>query len=429
MPDLTPQLLPAILDYRLPGLDLGAGFVHPRYDGWSLLNLPSSICAWLGVPALAASPLTTEITNRLPSTSYNRVILVLVDALALHRLQAWIAAGFAPGWASLARQGCLAPLTSVVPSTTSSALTSFWTGRSPAEHGITGYEMWLKEYGVVANTILHAPASYQGDLGSLERAGFNPEKFLPFTTLGAHLKSSGVTSYVLQHASILNSGLSRMFFKHASLLRFYTAADLWVNLRNLLQNHPGERLFAYVYWHEIDTLSHIYGPDDERTAAEFAGFSQAFERLFLDRLRPADRQDTLILLTSDHGAITTCIDPHYELAKHPDLARCLHIQPTGESRLAYLYIRPGRAEAARAYLERTWPGRFALLEAEAAVQAGLFGPGLPHPGLLDRLGDYLVIARHDAYLWWANKENRMLGRHGGLHPEEMLIPLLAAPLT
>jgi hypothetical protein len=428
MPDLTPALLPAILEYRLPGLDLGGDFVYPQYAGWSLLNLPSSICGWLGIPALPAPPLATGITTCLPAPTYRRVILVLVDSLALHRLQAWITAGLAPGWASLSEQSCLAPLTSVVPSTTSSALTTFWTGRSPAEHGITGYEMWLKEYGVVANTILHSPASYQGDLGSLERAGFDPEKFLPFATLGSHLKGSGVPSYVLQHASILNSGLSRMFFKHASLLRFFTAADLWVNLRDLLENHPRERLFAYVYWHEIDTLSHFYGPDDERPAAEFASFSRAFEHLFLNHLSPAARQDTLLLLTSDHGAIHTPIDPHYELANHPQLARCLHIQPTGESRLAYLYIRPGQAEAVREYLEQAWPGQFVIVETAAAVQAGLFGTGQSHTSLLDRLGDTVVIPRRNAYIWWANKENRMLGRHGGLHREEMLIPLLAAPL-
>jgi hypothetical protein len=59
---------------------------------------------------------------------------------------------------------------------------------------------------------------------------------------------------------------------------------------------------------------------------------------------------------------------------------------------------------------------------------GLFGPGEAHPELQDRIGDYLAIGRGEAYFWWANKEDRMYGRHGGLHPEEMLVPFLAAPL-
>ena len=86
---------------------------------------------------------------------------MLVDALSLHRLQRWMSDGTAPVWSRLAEQGKLAALTSITPSTTSAALTSLWTGRSPAEHGVVGYELWLKEYGVVSNMILHSPISFR----------------------------------------------------------------------------------------------------------------------------------------------------------------------------------------------------------------------------------------------------------------------------
>jgi len=62
------------------------------------------------------------------------------------------------------------------------------------------------------------------------------------------------------------------------------------------------------------------------------------------------------------------------------------------------------------------------------VQSGLFGPGKPHPQLLDRLGDLIVYGRGDTYLWWANKDNPLIGRHGGFSPEEMLVPFLAVNL-
>jgi hypothetical protein len=82
----------------------------------------------------------------------------------------------------------------------------------------------------------------------------------------------------------------------------------------------------------------------------------------------------------------------------------------------------------REYVERTWPGQFAVLEPGYAVQCGLFGPGEPHPRLAERLGDLIVAARGSAYLWWDEKENKMLGRHGGLSPEEMLVPFVAGRL-
>lgn len=121
--------------------------------------------------------------------------------------------GQLPIFSELVQNGCLIPLTSIVPSTTSSALSSLWTGRSPAEHGIVGYEMWMKEYGMVVNTIVQAPMSYKNDFGSLVKAGFIPEEFIPFTTLGTHLAKHQVRSYAFQHYSISRSGLSKMLFK------------------------------------------------------------------------------------------------------------------------------------------------------------------------------------------------------------------------
>jgi predicted AlkP superfamily pyrophosphatase or phosphodiesterase len=427
MTDLTSDILPHLHTYQLPGLSLGPDFLHPNYQGLSILNLPSTICQYLGAEPLGAVPLNRGILVP-PSSAIRRIILVLVDALSLHRLQRWISDGTAPVWSRLVDQGHLAAITSITPSTTSAALASLWTGRSPAEHGIVGYELWLKEYGVVANMILHSPMSFGNDAGSLYRAGFNPEKFLDLPTLGTHLASFGVRSYALQHRTIIHSGLSQMYFKDVSPHGFSTSAELWVNLRHLVESNPKVRQYFWVYSGEIDRYSHYYHPDDERSAAEFGDFSREFEQRFLYKLSPALRRGTLILLTADHGMTATQKSAHYDLRNHPDLTRLLPIQPTGENRLAYLFIRPGQTDQVRRYFEQTWPGEFSLLDPSEAVQKGLFGPGKPHPRLADRLGDLIVAARSAAYLWWADKENPLVGRHGGLSAEEMIVPLLSAEL-
>jgi predicted AlkP superfamily pyrophosphatase or phosphodiesterase len=427
MPDLTAQLTTLLRQTQLPGFEADSDRVYPAYDGASILNLPATICRWLGASELGAGPLQADLTAPIGG-GIRRVILVLVDALSLSRLQRWMADGMAGVWSSLGQEGLLAPLTSITPSTTSAALTTLWTGASAAVHGITGYEMWLKEYGVVANTILHAPITFQNDAGSLAKAGFSAEKFLPPPTLGSHLSAQGIPVYAFQHQSLLRSGLSQMFFADVTTRGFFSAADLWVSLRQLLEGRPGERLYAWVYWSELDTLGHRFGPDDERVAAEFANFSVAFERQFLSRLSPAARRGTLLVLTADHGQIATAQDPYYELKNHPGLSRRLHINPTGENRLIYLYVRPGQSEAVREYIERAWPNQYSLVNAVYAVENGLFGPGEPHPRLLERLGDFILIPRGNAYLWWSEKENILAGRHGGLHPDEMLVPFLAVRL-
>jgi len=427
MPDLTSKLLPRLQTHTLPGLDIGDNVIHPKYADQSILNIPSSVCRWMNVPELGAGPLTPEILSPL-GNGIRRVILILMDALALHRLQGWMSDGTAPIWQSLVDDGLLAPLTSVVPSTTNAALTTLWTGRSPAAHGIVGYEMWLKEYGMVANMISHAPMAFRGDTGGLERAGFEPEKFLNLPTLGSHLHTHGVAAHAFQHYAIANSGLSRMFLKDVDIHPFRTPTELWVNVRQLIESKPRERMYIWTYWGILDGLSHSYGPDDERAAAEFTSFSAAFEQFFLNRLSPEIRKDTLVILTADHGQIHTPIYPSYSLSNHPELTRQLHIMPTGENRLAYLFTRPGQRDAVIHYFESVWEGQFALISPEDAVDAGLFGPGNPHPDLRDRLGDLIVVAKDSAYLWWDKKEDFLLGRHGGLHPEDMLVPFLAVRL-
>jgi predicted AlkP superfamily pyrophosphatase or phosphodiesterase len=351
-----------------------------------------------------------------------------VDALALHRLQRWMSDSTAPVWKRLVEQGMLSSITSITPSTTSTALTSLWTGHSPAEHGVVGYELWLKEYGVVTNMILHAPITFEGDTGSLSRAGFRPEQYLSPPTLGSHLAAHEVRSYALQHRSIIRSGLSQMFFKDVQAHGFMSSTELWITLRHIVEAHPQEKQYFWVYNGQIDHFSHFFHPDDERTAAELAEFSDAFEHQFLDRLSPASRHGTLLLLTADHGMLATRKLPTNDLRNHPDLTRLLHILPTGEHRFMYFFIKPGKVDEVKTYINFAWPGKFSFLDPAEAVANGLFGPGTPHSRLVDRMGDLIVAAREDAYLWWADKDNPLIGRHGGLAEEEMVVPLLSVEL-
>lgn len=426
---MIPDILARLNEPRLAELGLGAGLMAPAYAGLSIANLPAGVCALLGVPALAGRPLDAALLEPLGGP-YRRVIQVVVDALAFHRLRRWLDAGQAsPVWQRMAQNGVFAPITSVAPSTTTAALTSLWTGRAPAEHAIPGFELWLKEYGVVANMIQHRPITFRGaSSDGLERAGFKPEEALPCATLGQHLRAHGVTPVSFHHRCIVQSSLSRMLLRDVEPGSYFTAADLWVNLRRRIEQAPDERLYAWVYWDALDNLGHYYGPDDERSQAEFAAFGDALQRLFLERLPAALRRETLLILTADHGQVTAPPDDYYHLKGHPNLARRLHLQPTGEGRMAYLYVRPGQLEAVREYIQRAWPGQFAVIEAVNAIEFGLFGPGQPHPALLDRVGDLIAIAKGYAYLWWAGKKNDLVGRHGGLHPEEMLVPFLGAPV-
>jgi hypothetical protein len=423
------RLLKDIRSHWLPGTELASDSIYPNYHGQSILNIPSSICQLLNIPLLETDPLHADMLTPL---GYDRstVLVILMDALAFHRLRAWMEEDRSLVWNRLAADGTFAPITSVVPSTTSVALPTLWTGASPARLGLAGYEMWLQDYGLVANMIQHIPSAYHGNGGGLEQAGFTPETFLPAESLATHLTRHGVTTHVFQNYDIIKSGMSRMFFAEAELHPISGQADLWASVRALMTERPDERKYIWVYWSGVDGLSHLYGPDDERIRWEFKLFSDAFEGLFLDQLPAEARQRASMILTADHGQITTDKQAiQYTLpGQHPEFLEMLHMKPTGENRLAYLYVRPGCESDVRTYIDRHWPDQFQVLDSAAALASGLFGPGEPHSQMDSRIGELIVAARGDAYWWWSNPHNPLVGRHGGLSEQEMIVPFLGAQL-
>ena len=430
----TAELLPRIQAHRLPleemphSLNAGENIVYPNYDGLSLVNIPASICGWLGVPILGASGLSSDVTARHDRTN-RHVILLVVDGMGLNTVQTALqSAADQPDLAVWGEFDVLAPLTSITPSTTAAALTTLWTGLPPSKHGIMAYEVWLKEYGLIANLIRHAPVGIAWEPGSLAKSGFDPLTFLPVPTLGPHLLRHGIQSTTFQHFSIARSGLSNMLMQDVDIKPFRSLSDLWVSLDAHLEAATAERAYTYIYWGDLDEHSHLFGPHDPRTSLEFTAFSRQFGD-FLLRLRARSAaQDTLLLVTADHGHLSTPKQPHYELRNHPELRNCLVMYPSGEARLPFAYLRPGREETFLRYIERAWPAEFIAVPSGQALQAGWFGSPPFYERVPDRIGDYVIVPRNNACGFFGDRDNILLGRHGGMSRTEMLVPLLSMVL-
>ncbi|HSN94209.1 MAG TPA: alkaline phosphatase family protein [Anaerolineaceae bacterium] len=427
MPDYSDLVLPGLLGRRTPVLREHADLVLPSYDGFGLANLPGSISAWLGGPALPCGPLAEVITSKFQNR-YKRVVLLLVDALGYTMLQRFMKAGKADFWQETLPNAALFPITSICPSTTASALTTLLSGAAPSQHAYLGYEMWLKELGITINTILHTPIAYNGDIGSLAYAKFDPATFNKIEPLGKVFKTAGIESHAYQPASLVGSGLSLMQLGGANVHGYVSDSDLWVSIREELNRRPAANKFIYAYWPFVDTLMHRFGPDNERTMQAFNQFSNMLKACLFNGLKDWAIRDTLFLLTADHGAV---YQPYYEnnnIQNHPGLLENLAIMPTCEARLPFLYVKSGREQTVRDYFAKAWPGQYTLITREESLQAGLFGPKSNRPELQDRIGDLIAISHGDSYLWWPNKANTMQGRHGGLTADEMLVPLFGSYL-
>ncbi|MEJ2211617.1 MAG: alkaline phosphatase family protein, partial [Anaerolineae bacterium] len=348
-------------------------WVLPHYDGLSIANVPSTIANLLGsdLPG-ALPPLPRELwADWLPGL--RRVVLIVVDALGLRLLQGAWAAGQGGALAHLAEAGRLVPLTSVLPSTTDAALISLRSGRPPAEHGWRAYEMYLRELGIASNAIVLRPV-WGGSSDQLLDWGLDPAQLVTVPTLPQRLAEAGIESRGVLASYLRKSGFSQMLYRGTAEVRGHAqASDLWVQLRHVLAETRGRPAFISAYWGGLDNVAHVYGPDTDSWRAEFRSIDYLLAHEFLAQLPAEDREGTLLLVTADHGQIRVPPEHIVTADEEPDLSRHLQVPIMGESRAAFVYPRPGRAAAIRAYLEETFPGWFAVVDSAQALDAGLMG--------------------------------------------------------
>jgi hypothetical protein len=358
-----------------------------------------------------------------------RVILVLVDALGYVQLLNAMAADDSLVFHSLAQAGRLVPISTTFPSTTNTVLTTLWTGCSPAVHGILAFELYLRELGVAASTLFFWPIHHRqrDELGDW---GLQADKFCPVPGLAEQLADQGIQTRSLISKAYADSMLSRIHRRGVrETVGFVTGADMWLQLQRLCSRpRRGKKLFLSAYWDTIDGITHRWGPDDASWALELRGFSQMMRDAFLDRLTPAQREGTLLLITADHGGVPTPRRAAVRLDDHPVLQETLTLPPLGESRVPFFHTRPSTLARAQAYIQDRLRGQFTLLTREQVLESGLLGPGDPSPETHHRLGDLIAVAHGAHYVARDDFQLKMLGRHGGLSPAEMLVPLLGVRL-
>jgi predicted AlkP superfamily pyrophosphatase or phosphodiesterase len=386
--------------------------VRPAYGGGCFADIPATVVRLLtgeGEGGLARGVLG-GLDRR-----WERVILVVVDAFG------WSCAERHAEHPFLQRttaDGALAQLTSQFPSTTSAHMTTLHTGLPVGASGI--YEWFQLEPSLDA---IIAPLlfSYAGDAEreTLRSSGFDPAALYPPDTVYEHLSARGVRSAAVQHRAITDTTFSRATLRGAAVLPFDDGAG-WA--------------YVFAYVDVVDWVGHHAGPASDAHVAAATGVLDVLAELA--RGLPADGE-TLLLVTADHGQVP--VDPAttvYVNERWPEIATHLRhsrdgrpAAPAGSARDLFLHVLPGHLEEVVARLGEIL-GEWASVRPTAELLAdGVFGEAGPR--LRERIGDIVVLPRPGETVWWREAgrfDMQFRGHHGGLSPEEMLIPLAALPL-
>jgi hypothetical protein len=420
--------------YRPPsGSVLPDHLIWPRYEGRSVGNLAATAAQALGatlpgvLPPLADDLLDGPLDGMLDGVE--RIVLLVMDALGWRQLQRVMRRYDDLVFHRLAERGRLLPLTTTCLSTTNSVLSSIWTGRPPAQHGLLAFELWLREWMMVVESIGFS-SPFEMFANTLLRWDFEPEDFLPVPSVGELLKEQGITTVAATWKQFTTTPLSLMHHRGTAEVWGHSyGSDFWLNLRRILAAHRGRRLLVGGYWSAVDTLAHRYGPEDETGDMEIRTLGSMMEDIFLKRLPAEDRASTLFLMTADHGQITTLPERTVVLEDHPRLRDMLWLPNIGEGRVPFFYVRHGHYDGAMAYLNDHFGDDFAFLSRKTVLESGLLGPGPIYEEVPFRLGDIVGFALSDGAFARTRKDaERLRGRHGGLTEAEMVVPLLALRL-
>ncbi len=363
--------------------------VLPDYGGACLSSV---------VPALFGR-FDTDVPSWLPepARAARQVVLLVLDGLGWEQLQADRA--HAPTVAA----GVGGPITSVVPTTTATALTSITTGRPPAEHGVVGYRVRVDgDDGDEVMNVLRW-RTHAGDMRRIRPAA-------AFQTIPPF---GGRAVPAVTRSEFASTGFTAAHLAGARLVGWSVPSTLVVEVRRLLAE--GEP-FVYAYYDGLDKVAHERG-----LGQYYAQELRTVDRLVGD-LISALPSDAALVVTSDHGQVevgTSARLPGPELMAGVEML-------SGEGRFRWLHARPGAtddvvAAGQEAHGEEAW-----VRTRQQIVDEGWFGGPLT-ADVAHRLGDVALVARAPvAFLDPADTgETRLLARHGSLTSAEMFVPLVA----
>jgi hypothetical protein len=304
-------------------------------------------------------------------------------------------------------------MSTVFPSTTAAAVTTFDTGASPTEHGILSWYLSLPDLGVVSTP-----------LRTTTRVG-TPLVPAEFDLRGYY----AVPSYVettTAHRGLLSWGdIPNMPFgevgTHWDDRRSYDDLPGLLETVVTFAREGGPRL-AYVYWPRYDGLCHELGCRHPDVSAHFT----ALDEMLADLVDALAGTGSCLCVLADHGLVDVAAERCIDLAKIDGLMDCMPTLASGDQRQQSCYVRPHKVKDFLEIVERELGDACICVPGEALIAAGVFGPGAPHPKLRSRLGDYVLLCKDDYALIHTPAGITPVyqpGSHGGMSEAEMMIPL------
>ena len=180
---------------------------------------------------------------------------------------------------------------------------------------------------------------------------------------------------------------------------------------------PGS--LTFMYEPDLDHAGHRFGTDSREWVQQLSLIDSEAEQV-RETLGPSTR----LVVVADHGMVDCSADDRTDVDEHPELRDGLLLL-AGEARFRHLYVRDGALDDVLAAWSEFFGDRADVRTRDDALAAGWFGDA--NQRTLPRLGDVVVAARGSHGIFSSRDfgyEMSLVGLHGSMTPDEMLIPIL-----
>lgn len=405
--------------------------IKPKYGKASIAEITPFILSRFGIKTKKS----TFSFARRENKKYRCVISFIVDAFGYDQFEKY--GHKLPILKDILYHGKFYKITSVFPTTTAAALTTIYTGFTPQEHGLPEWAVFFDEFDQVIETLPFRPPKTDG-IDTMIKFGGKAEMLYKGDTIFQILKNNGVKSYAFMYKDFVNSAYTSVVTKGSQAVSFNDLNDLTRKLKKLLIEEKNRAYFS-VYWGDIDSAQHHYGPNSIEHRKSLRLFFTTIQNNLLNNIDTKLFSDTLMIICADHGQIKVNPNKTIYLNNYPELMKNLSaskngtlIPPTGSPRDVFLHVKPNKIQATVKILNQILGDKAEIFDITKMKKLRWFGLGKFTSRFSRRVGNILILPRNNSLVWYIHTPGKLfehLGIHGGATAEEMMVPFAYIPIS